>query len=274
MTQPTATRPDPTRNGRAPVPGDRAGDDPADRAPPPWARLLAIPGTLLFVLGGLWLVAVQLKPSSQILGQDPAVVFGVAWFLVAAVVLGKLRKALPGLGLVVRATFLVCAIAAAVYWVAGSRDRVVEEDVVTAAAPAPAAASDPAAGGAAVPDTAGDPDPAPTGNVLEREGEFVAGVHPGEGTARIIERAEGGRVLTLSDFETDAGPDLRVYLAAGDPEPGAAVTDFVDLGRLRGNRGDQQYDVPADTDVARYDTVVVWCAPFEVSFTQARLEAP
>ncbi|HEX9766596.1 MAG TPA: DM13 domain-containing protein [Nitriliruptorales bacterium] len=113
-------------------------------------------------------------------------------------------------------------------------------------------------------------DPGPT--VLLR-GTFVDRVHPTSGTARIIELGDGSRILRLEDFSTDNGPGLRVYLSSAPPDAGngAFDDDFVDLGALRGNIGNQNYDVPAGTDLHSYTTVVIWCDPFNVTFGVAGL---
>jgi hypothetical protein len=70
-----------------------------------------------------------------------------------------------------------------------------------------------------------------------------------------IELAEGGRVLRLTDFEVDNGPDLRVYMVAGPARSEAEVRDFRDLGGLKGNKGDQQYELPDDLGLGRYSAV-------------------
>ena len=101
-------------------------------------------------------------------------------------------------------------------------------------------------------------------------GQFVSIAHDGEGRAAVVELPTGARRLTLTSFATASGPDLRVYLATGDPATGD-LGDHVDLGALKGNRGNQQYEVPAGTDLARYGTVVIWCRAFSVPFTSARL---
>jgi electron transfer DM13 len=46
---------------------------------------------------------------------------------------------------------------------------------------------------------------------------------------------------------------------------------YVDLGALKGNRGDQNYRVPAGTDIARFHSVVIWCRRFTVGFGVAPL---
>lgn len=100
-------------------------------------------------------------------------------------------------------------------------------------------------------------------------GQFEARDHPGEGTATLVDTADGA-VLTLTDFATDNGPDLLVYLVPeGAPE--GSVEGFVDLGVLKGNIGDQQYDVPDDVEAGSGWRVVVWCRAFAVSFTEALL---
>jgi hypothetical protein len=102
-------------------------------------------------------------------------------------------------------------------------------------------------------------------------GSFVDLAHPGEGRATVIDLADGGRVLTLTDFVTDAGPDLRVYLTEQDPTAGGGIGEFVDLGALKGNVGDQQYGIPEDVDLDALSNAVVWCRAFAVGFTAAPL---
>jgi hypothetical protein len=105
------------------------------------------------------------------------------------------------------------------------------------------------------------------GNVELASGTFTSGEHTTTGHAAILRLASGGRVLTI-DLRTSPGPDLRVYLAPGN---GTDVSDHRDLGGLKGNRGTQQYGVPADTDLARYTAVVVYCRAFSAPFGTARL---
>jgi hypothetical protein len=108
-------------------------------------------------------------------------------------------------------------------------------------------------------------------NVELAEGSFEGVRHDGSGGAAIVQVRGGERKLTLTEFETDNGPDLFVYLAAGSPTEEDQVTDYVDLGRLKGNKGNQQYTIPAGVDTRRYSTVVVWCRAFTVLFTRAEL---
>ena len=99
-------------------------------------------------------------------------------------------------------------------------------------------------------------------NVRLGRGRFEPLAHPARGVATAIRLARGGRVLTLTGFEVDNGPDLRVYLVAGPARDESQVTDYKDLGGLKGNKGDQQYELPRDMDLDRYSTVVIWCRAF------------
>lgn len=96
--------------------------------------------------------------------------------------------------------------------------------------------------------------------------------HMGSGEATIYQLEDGSRVLRLSDFEVTNGPDLHVLLVP-DPDPGDrdAVSGYLDLGSLKGNIGDQNYDIPADVDINEYGSVVIYCQPFHVIFSVAAL---
>jgi len=108
-------------------------------------------------------------------------------------------------------------------------------------------------------------------NVLLARGRFEGVAHGAGGAASAIRLAAGGRVLTLTAFEVDNGPDLRVYLVAGPARDESEVDQFEDLGALKGNKGNQQYDIPRGLDLDRYSTVVIWCRAFSVNFARAPL---
>ena len=76
--------------------------------------------------------------------------------------------------------------------------------------------------------------------------------------------------LTFTSFSTDNGPDVRVYLSR-DTKASGRGSSFVELGALKGNKGNQQYDVPADVDLTSIDSIVLWCRAFDVGFIQAPL---
>src|SRR5205085_7274213 len=96
------------------------------------------------------------------------------------------------------------------------------------------------------------------------------------GAAAVLDLGDGRRVLRLTQFATSNGPDVHVYLvAAGDVTSDGIVKQagFVDLGSLKGNRGDQNYEIPADVDLAKYRTATIWCKRFGVNFGSAPLSA-
>ncbi len=107
------------------------------------------------------------------------------------------------------------------------------------------------------------------------DGTFVDRSHPGSGVAKVLNDGSEQRFLRFDPFETDNGPDLFVYLTRADAAADAAAFgvdgDFVNLGRLKGNVGEQNYEIPVDVDLADFGTVVVWCDRFSVAFTAADL---
>jgi hypothetical protein len=101
-------------------------------------------------------------------------------------------------------------------------------------------------------------------------GTFVGvndGIHNAEGMAKVIRLDDASMILRLENFKATNGPDLYVYLATDK-----SASDFVDLGRLKGNIGNQNYEIPEGTDFSRYDTVLIWCKAFSVLFGSAELE--
>ena len=106
--------------------------------------------------------------------------------------------------------------------------------------------------------------------VTEYLGTFESDAHPTSGRALVLGNGTGQRFLRFENFETDNGPDLNVYLV--DSSTGD-VSDYVDLGDLSGNIGDQNYELPVGVDLERYDRVVIWCVRFGVAFGDARLSA-
>lgn len=124
---------------------------------------------------------------------------------------------------------------------------------------------------AAMSDSTSETMPAPDDVMKEMflEGTFSSLAHDTSGKAIVKELPDGSRVLRLQDFETSNGPDVRVYLSAGKDD--SYGKDFVDLGGLKGNVGNQNYAIPSGTDLERYDTAVIWCRRFTVAFGAAKL---
>ena len=212
--------------------------------------LLPIPVVVVMLLG-VWVTGGLITDEFKV-----AMWLTAGWMvLLGAICLGvairRRRLALPVLG----AYVLAAGVLGTYLGLTTLRDKVVHERVATAAAREPSHRSD-----------------SRPRNLLLAAGSFQSGEHASQGTATAIRLARGGRVLTLTDFETAAGPDLRVYLVAGPASDESEVNDFIDLGGLKGNRGDQQYTLPDDLDLRKYRTVVIWCRAFTVLFARAPLE--
>ena len=99
-------------------------------------------------------------------------------------------------------------------------------------------------------------------------------LHQGTGTAIVYRLPDGKNIVRLDPFAVSNGPDLYLYLARNPvPTDGDSATeDFVSLGKLKGNKGSQNYPVPENVDVTRYGSVVVFCRLFGVLFSPATLE--
>lgn len=116
----------------------------------------------------------------------------------------------------------------------------------------------------------------PAGPIALRSGEFgdIDAVHKGEGTAALYELQDGRRVLRLDDFKVTNGPDLYVYLSA-DPAPRDSDElhegKAFEVAKLKGNIGNQNYELPADLDLSGFNSVVIYCKPFRVIFSTAEL---
>jgi hypothetical protein len=236
---------------------------PASAHPTPLAvRLAAVVLVPAVLLAGLWLISGRVAS-----GYWTSIAFGVAWFVLASVVLGKLTKHRRDLRRSTRPAFALTAIAVsfAFYWTS-IRETTVDEDVV-AGVPASRAMAPPAReprDGEAMPAAM------PAMNVQIAAGTVDAVGHSAEGRAALVRLARGGHVLTLTDFDIDPGPMVEVRLVAGTDD---ASADHVLLGDLKGTRGDQQYRVPAGADLERYRRVVFWCVPFSQSLARADLRA-
>ena len=118
------------------------------------------------------------------------------------------------------------------------------------------------------------------GNAIEgarvlASGEFqvLDALHYGAGSATIYELEDATRILRFKDFSSAPAGDPRVYLAR-DPQPRSALQlgdDYIDLGRLKGNLGDQSYFLPLERDLDGYQSAVVFCRQFNLSITVATL---
>lgn len=213
-------------------------------------RLLAVPATAVLVAFGVWV-------TGGLISDDFRVSMGLtaAWLAICAAGCAAVAWRVRPLRLPVLIGYVLSATAIGLYLgLTTLRDRVVDERVVTAAPATAAPAAD---------------DRAPARAVELLRARFRSHEHETTGTAAVIRLADGRRFATLTRFATSPGPDLRVRLVPGDSAAGDAAGNL-DLGALKGNRGDQQYAIPAGVRVAGR-TLVIWCRAFSAPFGSARL---
>jgi hypothetical protein len=109
-------------------------------------------------------------------------------------------------------------------------------------------------------------------------GKLEGSIHQTSGRATIYKTSDGKQYLRLSDFTTSNGPDVHILLVqaddkALDQEIVKGGLDSVELGQLKGNQGDQNYDLPPAVDLNKYQAVAIYCERFHAVFGVARLEA-
>ena len=203
------------------------------------AQLAAAPAVAVVVIAGIWVAGGLLTNHFAL-----AMALTAVWLGVAAAACLAVAWRRPALRVPVIGAYLLTAVVAGGYL---ARTTLIDDTVNERVA-------------RVTPD-----------NVLLKHGTFESVAHPAEGVARTIRTAGGDTVLTLTSFEVDNGPDLRVYLVAGPARDESEVDDFKDLGALKGNKGNQQYELPRGLDLGRYSTVVIWCRAFSVNFARAPL---
>jgi hypothetical protein len=100
-------------------------------------------------------------------------------------------------------------------------------------------------------------------------GSFIGagdGFHNAEGLAKVIPLEDGHTIIRLENFKSTNGPNVHLYLATDK-----AASNFIDLGRLKANNGNQNYNIPNGTDLAKYNMALIWCKDFSVLFGSAQL---
>ena len=112
---------------------------------------------------------------------------------------------------------------------------------------------------------------APSGPTAVTGGAFYGIDHSAEGTANVYE--QDGRFVLRFEDDTDIqnGPDLYVWVLPTEDYEGGSPPAYIDLGKLKGNIGGQNYELPAEFDPAIHRTVLVWCLRFSTPFAAAPL---
>ncbi len=96
-------------------------------------------------------------------------------------------------------------------------------------------------------------------------GSFASKAHNVSGTVSVI-NTDTEKILRFENFMTINGPDLRIYLATD-----GTAKDYIDLGEIKGAKGNINYTIPHNTDLSKYSHVLVWCRAFSVLFGEADL---
>ncbi|MET9279615.1 DM13 domain-containing protein [Streptomyces anthocyanicus] len=155
-----------------------------------------------------------------------------------------------------------------------------QDETVDEALPGAVTTASPPGAVTTSPPPAAAPAPSPTRDAGPRTvagGELVSHEHATSGTAQLVRLSDGSHVVRLENLDTSNGPDVHVWLTDAPVKEGKAGWhlfddgEYVDLGKLKGNKGSQNYVVPADVDPSRYSSVSVWCDRFNVSFGAAEL---
>jgi Electron transfer DM13 len=208
------------------------------------ARLLSFPLVAVTVAAGVWVAGGRITDDFR---TSAALITG--WMLAAAIACLAVAVRWRAVRVPVIAGFVGSAGAIGAFLALTTlRDRVVHERVFVGR---PAASV------------------AVRGPVELTRGRLRSGEHRTVGVAAVVRLPNDTRYLTLRGFSTAPGPDLRVRLVPGAGDDGAAPGN-IDLGGLKGNRGDQQYELPARAVVAGH-SVVIWCRAFSAAFGFAPL---
>ncbi|ATW49895.1 DM13 domain-containing protein [Streptomyces peucetius] len=183
----------------------------------------------------------------------------------------RVRRALSRPVGVVALVLTVMVVGAGLYWFQPWKlwQNETVDEALPGAVEAPAAPTGPAA--------STPPSPRPTEPTTLADGKLISHEHTTSGSVRLLRLPDGSHTVRLENLDTSNGPDLHVWLTDAPVKEGKAgwhVFDdgeYVNLGKLKGNKGDQNYTLPADVDPARFSSVSIWCDRFDVSFGAAEL---
>ena len=230
------------------------------------SRERLIPALLIATALGIGLLVLQRWVAET---KTAAIVLVAIWFAIVGAAALVMTSRRPELRTPVLGTFAAVLVATvAIGYATGFRDTTVDENVVMAAERVPERDRDAALAGSSGAPGPVEPQRHQAGPVELSRGSFTgADGHAGTGVATVVRDTDGSRSLTFTDFDVDPGAKVVVWLT----EDEANLDDRIDLGGLKGNVGDQAYELPDDADLRRYDTVVLYCTPFTVRIAIAPL---
>jgi hypothetical protein len=238
------------------------GDD-EDACPGAVKIVLLALGTIVLTLLGLYIFSALIAPTYL-----TAIILGVVWFLLAAYLVMRLRRRKPRWGPVLAGAFgLTVAVLVVAFLVSVLSNTTAHEQVVSGVK-----LSEAKTGGGKVPKAPTNGQAAPKQNIVSAAGTFSAADNgSATGNAAFITTKPNGQVkLVITKLDMGHAPTMHVYLA---PKDGTDTAHALDLGSLKGNKGDQQYDVPPGTDIKALHTVVIYSKILTVALARAPLKA-
>lgn len=106
--------------------------------------------------------------------------------------------------------------------------------------------------------------------VVLTAGYFMSVAHEGSGEVKIIDLGAEGMIVRLINLDVLNGPDLRLLLSKNrNVQKFADLGEYIELGKLKGNKGTQNYILPAGVDGNDYVSVIIYCKPFHIVFNAA-----
>jgi hypothetical protein len=239
---------------------DRDEDEDEEKGPPPPFRaFMLFVATVVFLFVGFMFFSALIAPTYIV-----ALILAALWFVAAYFLLGRFTRNRRHLRFPIRIGFGLF-VTAVLLWIIISTlsGTTVNEQLVTGQKLSEGKPT------ARIPEK--PQSQAPAQNILVATGEFESsGAGSASGQASFVRLPSGQTKLTLKGLDVTSGPTLHVFLATHD---GKSVADSKDLGTLKGNKGDQQYDVPQNVDPKRYKSVVIWSKFLGVPFGRAETKA-
>src|SRR4051794_30749402 len=238
---------------------DEEEDEEAKGPPPPFRAFMLFVATVVFLFVGFMFFSALIAPTYIV-----ALILAALWFVAAYFLLGRFTRNRRHLRFPIRIGFGLF-VTAVLLWIVISTlsGTTVNEQLVTGQKLSEGKPT------ARIPEKPQSQPPAQ--NILVATGELESsGAGSASGQASFVRLPSGQTKLTLKGLDVTSGPTLHVFLATHD---GKSVADSKDLGTLKGNKGDQQYDVPQNVDPKRYKSVVIWSKFLGVPFGRAETKA-
>jgi hypothetical protein len=118
----------------------------------------------------------------------------------------------------------------------------------------------------------------PSGSQIIVTGQFASidSVRQASGNLTIYQNPDGTRLLHIEEnFRISRAPEMHLILTR-NPDPMAESTgvgvDYIDIGVLRGNVGQQNYTIPPSVDFNRYPVLAIYSSQYDAVLGTATLQ--